>query len=1095
MDKTKIPKLARKFAKKKGVTLVSKDRGYDVSISDGMLGRKTIGNVETREEANALLKKYREDNPDFEGGTSIRSAWQEGQNIKQHTRYEIQWDNDSPRDSQIYHLYDTENEEIVATSKSQLELKKQQESLEREELKRDTFYFDNDSPHLGNRASVIEPSPMFQEAGSTPRSQQDPDNLMNWDKLSNKGELNDYVAMRIEQHREDLGVRDVEDESKSLETQRAEAAGALEDMGYELGIEIENADTLAILKSGAEKVDEVAAEIGGMRSVLVDVSARFMTKIGAFIDEDGIFTGNDVDLVNSYRERQIMYEAARTVSGILSTTGRLLGSYRFGAQATESLGSGQKPKGVRPDEAASFDGSGTLIPEVKTPKEAEEILNKLGGREAIIKSIQQDFVWKEMNPGSTVPPTRSNGLLSATQEYWMNNILSGVTMTHAANITSGIMRGLIRPLERSAGALFSGNLKQAKRELRELRYFFGEINDAIKISAYAARTGEAQLVGYRGGVIDGKAEINAISAAGVGQKFGMATRKNRGTSTAGKVLDWFGGFANLPSRFLMAEDEFFKQMNYRANMRRRITDFAEDNGKDSLWIEEQMRNVGEDGQMYSQSTLKRRAEAAADRDNLKGKERAEFIAERVTSEWNSDVGAMAIEARQTAREATFTQDLKQDVSSQGITAKFTGGRGVRGSINYVSATIANMSTEVPMLKFIFPFVRTPANILQFFLDRSVGALSDKLRYMNDKTLRESMEPEARADLNGRLATAGALFGSMYALASSRDENGLPILTGAGPIDSRERKIWESYGWQQYSIRVGDKYVSYRRMDPFAIFAGLVADMTQEKAAAELLNRNPEMGKAMIVALTNNLTNKSYLTGAMNMARMLNSPEREFQFIKNTFVSGFAPMSGFTSQAINPMMGEDYVAEVRNTYDAFIQRTPGGYKDLPLKRNVLGDKIKKSEPFPFMLFGPTPYTEVKNDALSRELVKIGAGVSPPSKTTGGVDWTNFTYKGKDTAYDRWMELHGKVKIQGRTLKQQLNYLIRDKRYQALSALGNDDLDSPRVAMMRKWISLYRAKAKAVAINEMPELAEALAIVRYNQQAIKAPGATPDQLIEM
>ena len=196
-----------------------------------------------------------------------------------------------------------------------------------------------------------------------------------------------------------------------------------------------------------------------------------------------------------------------------------------------------------------------------------------------------------------------------------------------------------------------------------------------------------------------------------------------------------------------------------------------------------------------------------------------------------------------------------------------------------------------------------------------------------------------------------------------------------------------------------------------------------------------------------------------------------------------------------MMGEDYVAEVRNTYDAFIQRTPGGYKDLPLKRNVLGDKIKKSEPFPFMLFGPTPYTEVKNDALSRELVKIGAGVSPPSKTTGGVDWTNFTYKGKDTAYDRWMELHGKVKIQGRTLKQQLNYLIRDKRYQALSALGNDDLDSPRVAMMRKWISLYRAKAKAVAINEMPELAEALAIVRYNQQAIKAPGATPDQLIEM
>ena len=365
-------------------------------------------------------------------------------------------------------------------------------------------------------------------------------------------------------------------------------------------------------------------------------------------------------------------------------------------------------------------------------------------------------------------------------------------------------------------------------------------------------------------------------------------------------------------------------------------------------------------------------------------------------------------------------------------------------------------------------------------------MSDGMRASTVDVFRKAMTREQRADLAGRMAVGGTLFGSMYALATNKDENGLPVLTGAGPSDPRERKLWQSYGWQPYSVRIEDKYFSYRRLDPFSIFAGLMADMAQEGAAADLLNRRPEFGKALMIALTNNLASKTYLTGAMNMARLLNSPEQEFQYIKNTFASGFAPMSGFTAQAINPNMGEDYLLELRSVWDAMLAKTPGGFKGIPIKRDVLGDPIEKAKAAPTPFLGPTPYTNVKNDRLHRELILTGAGISPPRAVNGGVDWTEFGYSGGGTAYDRWTELHGKVKINGKTLKQQLERTIRSKGYQLLSQLGFNELDSPRVAVLRRWVGFYRAKAKVQVMREMPELAEAMSAVKYNTQALKRGG---------
>ena len=961
---------------------------------------------------------------------------------------------------------------------------------------------------LAKNAEFSEPRRVLFQDGpeAATRAARDEKDLINWDKLSEKGDLNARVREFIENDPLFRGPREERD-PVTIDEQRAKTADFYERLAEELDVDYVDVDLISILQGDAKQLTEVTYRVRAMRDLLATISHRFMQAAGEHIDESGRFVGDDVALVNAMRERHMMHETARVVGGALSETARLLNYAKMGGQVRDNMPTGRRfdaadDVGTGATKATGTPGS--IVPKVETAAEAKAVLDALGGRDAVRKMVQQDFVWKEMHPGSTVPPpTKSTGLLPALQEYWMNNILSGVTMTHAANITSGIFRGLIRPLSRAVGAAASADIRMAKREIRELYYFIAEINDALKISWGALKSGEPVLVGQKGGVIDPREQASAISAEGfnrmrvAGLGPNLPTRMGKGTTHAGKMLDWLGTIVNIPSRMLMSQDEFFKQLNYRANIRRKIVDFAEDNGKDAAWIETQLRNVGNDGQMYTQSTLAKRAEETGRARGLEGEELAEFVNKTVAEEFNSDVAVMALGARQTAREGTFTQDLTATAGKQrlyieaGLDAPQ--GTGFRGGLNSLSATLAQKTNEYPILRFVFPFIRTPQNLMQFFMDNSIGALSDKMRVLTDKTLRQSMTPSQRADLNGRLFTAGALFTSMFALASARDENGMPLLTGAGPTDSRERKLWQSYGWQPYSFRMGDKYVSYRRLDPFSTFAGLVADMTQEKAAAEMLNRKPEMGKALFIALANNLASRSYLTGAMNVARMLNAPEESAQYILNSFASGFAPASGFVGQTVNAQLGEDYMTEVRSIYDAYMQRTPGGFSDLPVKRDVLGDPIQRAKAFPFALFGPTPYTMVKNDKISRELVRTGASIAPPDRTTNGVDWTEFQYKGRETAYDRWMELHGTVRIQGRTLRQQLERTIRSKEYQLLSLTGADEVDSPRVRVLRNIVGTYRAKAKNLVLREIPELADAVAVARYNEQALRRPGATIEDLI--
>jgi hypothetical protein len=110
-----------------------------------------------------------------------------------------------------------------------------------------------------------------------------------------------------------------------------------------------------------------------------------------------------------------------------------------------------------------------------------------------------------------------------------------------------------------------------------------------------------------------------------------------------------------------------------------------------------------------------------------------------------------------------------------------------------------------------------------------------------------------------------------------------------------------------------------------------------------------------------------------------------------------------------------------------------------------------------------------EELANSLIGVGA---PRSTLPGGIDLRSIKLESGQSAYDRLQELSGQVRLGGKSLKDQLGSLIRSPFYQQLPAMGREDFNSPRVSLVRGYVSNYRRAAMEKLMRESPELAQAV-----------------------
>jgi hypothetical protein len=447
------------------------------------------------------------------------------------------------------------------------------------------------------------------------------------------------------------------------------------------------------------------------------------------------------------------------------------------------------------------------------------------------------------------------------------------------------------------------------------------------------------------------------------------------------------------------------------------------------------------------------------------------------------------------------EDIKAVLSAmdQGVEAGYratmTGQIEGKNWIEKSGQKMGEWAQSVPAVRLMLPFIKTPTNIASETYERTVGAalgvaevsyrkiaasLGRDPGKMGDiltnyaKRL-DSADPRVVAKAVGELSTGIVAASTVYSFASqNHPDNGLPMITGSGPSGSKLKALWRESGWQERSIQIGGKYVSYDRLDPLAgALFGFAADMSE---AVRYANSEDDLGAVDDIAfgfgaaIANNITSKTWAKGVREAAELAGDPsERTMRrFAKNiagSYIPGFA-------RDIERAFGGD-IKDIQTVADAVKARIPGLSDSVDPRRNFMGEKVKYTDnpgEQAWNALMPFSVSSIKDSKLARAFSELPQGISLPDTKLSGVDMKDRRYavNGR-SAYDLMLEKSSTVKIGGRTLRQALRRLVDSKDYNRLDALDYEGEDNPRVGMVRKTVDQYRKKAKAEVLRENKTLA--------------------------
>lgn len=648
-----------------------------------------------------------------------------------------------------------------------------------------------------------------------------------------------------------------------------------------------------------------------------------------------------------------------------------------------------------------------------------------------------------------------SNMMDMTQEYWMNSLLSGPT-TQLVNLIGSAVTYAVSTIERTIGSALSGNFALTRATL-QYSFSMQAVADAFKLSARALKNGEPISIPEAKLFDDRKNGMKAISYSPPGGDNGIS-----------RTFNFLGEFIRLPSRGLIAGDEFFKAFNYRIYVQQELAAAALKQGLRGKQMKQYVADrlqgyITDTGRLFNEAGIRKDAELKADAQDLKFEERQNFIDNEINKAMNEpfvlpdgtelsykDRGVLAAKAEQMAKINTHTQD----------------------SQNSVSNMLSMLTQKHPTLKFVIPFVRTPTNLLTYGISRSpFGSLQILSKDFRAKLA--SPDAAVRAETRGRLATSVTTTAALlYFMQSGK---GSQLITGYGPKNKEQRESWEMEN-QQYSIKVGDKWVSYNRLDPIATMLGIIADISEAQTYNELSDGDLEkVFSVAALSFSNNITSKSYVQGLDNLFDFLKfkDPIKDADKFLGSIAGGFVPNA--VNQALN--FEEDRpIREARGIIDRIIKRTPAG-GNLPPRRNMLGEALTiPSSGGIAGVFNPLYIKEDPKNIVNYEIANSRSGFRNPSPfLRPGVEELDmreyYNPETKQQAYDRFLELVGTSTIRGKTLRQRLEAMFKSKEYAALPDIDLKDetgSDSPRVAAIRRMIRAYRGVAKAQMLRENPEL---------------------------
>lgn len=478
------------------------------------------------------------------------------------------------------------------------------------------------------------------------------------------------------------------------------------------------------------------------------------------------------------------------------------------------------------------------------------------------------------------------------------------------------------------------------------------------------------------------------------------------SGSLGRAVDLLGETVRLPGRFLMAEDEFFKSVGYRME-------------------------------------LHALAFRQASSEGLTGEKAAKRIAGIIANPPEH----ISLAAMDAGRYQTFTKSL-----------------GPTGS------TFQALMNKAPALRVVFPFVRTPINIMKGAGERT------PLAFMSKAIRADIAAGGARRDL----ALAKISLGSMV-MATVADFAASGQITGGGPTNPHLRAAKIRQGWRPYSVLIDGTYYAYNRADPLGTVFGVAADMTDMMGQLPQ-NEADDAAAALVMAISNNVINKTWMESLSQAVALFNqvSPEvgtvKGEAYIKNLLGTAVPSLFAQIERAVDPTVRDTHSGDLMGgVLNQIKSRVPGWSNDLPPVRNFWGEPVELKGGLGPDIMSPIYTSEIVTSPVDEEIERLQLPLAIPGRLLApGVELS-------PQEYDRYIELFGHAAenpATGAGLKATLETVIATPQYRHAS----DGPDGGKARILSEYVHVFKLLAKTQLLMENPDLAALVKVTADEQAAL-------------
>jgi hypothetical protein len=375
-----------------------------------------------------------------------------------------------------------------------------------------------------------------------------------------------------------------------------------------------------------------------------------------------------------------------------------------------------------------------------------------------------------------------------------------------------------------------------------------------------------------------------------------------------------------------------------------------------------------------------------------------------------------------------------------------------------------LALQGPGLRWFFPFFRTQVNLIK------IGAEHSPIGFY--KSIRDAMRGNRTMS---ELAFTRASMGTGLALTvinAVDTEN----ITGTWERGSAYDDLARSAGSPEYSLKIGDKWYDYSKIEPLRYILGLVASYKQaldnlDLTLEENLNTLNVMGSLIVEPFAKVSLDNRFLVTISSVIQTLQDL-RKGSVAEAGAKNAKRLVASFVPNAL-AQMNRYYVDPSFREADDFITRSlskiPSLSKTLPPHRNLFGDPVVSPPGIGPDILSPIAVHKRKDNKIAKEIRRVQLNIERPSYEVQG-------QRLNEVEYSRLNEIAGKGSFQHGLppIADTLREVIKADEYKNAS-------DEGKQKILRYYINKQRGYARRILMAETPALVER---IQQQQQIIQS-----------